>query len=133
MDELMLRVSLNRDHFLGPGKIRLLELIDQTGSISAAARLMAMSYRRAWLLVDSMNAAFRAPVVIAAIGGKQGGGAAVTAFGREVIGRFRRMEETARKAIAPDLAALRSRAKIARGSTRWRATAPPRASRTRPR
>src|SRR5262245_65423186 len=107
----MLRVTLNRNHFLGPGKVRLLELIDETGSISAAARLMEMSYRRAWLLVDSMNVAFRAPVLTAAAGGTQGGGAVLTAFGREVVTRYLRMEETARNAISADLAALRSRAR----------------------
>ncbi len=85
--ELMLRVSLRQGHFLGPGKVRLLELIDDTGSISAAARLMEMSYRRAWLLVESMNAAFRTPVLIAAVGGTRGDVAVLTPFGREVVGR----------------------------------------------
>src|SRR5262245_18126528 len=126
----MLRVTLNRNHFLEPGKVRLIELNDETGSISAAARMMEMSYRRAWLLVDSMNAAFREPVLTSAVGGKQGGGAVLTAFGREVVARYRRMEGTARKAIAADLAALKSRAKRA---ARPSPVAPPRASRARAR
>lgn len=111
MHELMLRVVVTDDHFLGPGKVRLLELIDQTGSISAAARLLDMSYRRAWLLVDSLNAAFREPVLTSAVGGRQGGGAALTALGREVVTRYRRMESRTRAAIAADVEALRAKAR----------------------
>lgn len=111
MSEIMLRVSIGNHHSLGPGKIRLLELIDETGSISAAARLMEMSYRRAWLLVDSMNTGFREPVLSAAVGGKQGGGTTLTPFGQEVVTRYRRMETNARDAIAADMDALKSRAK----------------------
>jgi molybdate transport system regulatory protein len=128
MDELMLRVVLAKGNHLGPGKVRLLELIDELGSISAAARAMAMSYRRAWLLVDSMNTAFREPVLSSAVGGKAGGGAALTPFGREVIARFRHMEATSRKAIARDLAALRARTKSR--SAGPRKVAPPRLSRS---
>lgn len=129
MDELMLRVALTEEHHLGPGKVRLLELIDERGSISAAARAMAMSYRRAWLLIDSMNAAFRDPVITSAVGGKAGGGAALTPFGREVIARFRRMEATTRKAIAADFTALRGRTKTAARKTGAK-VAPPRLSRS---
>lgn len=129
----MLRVSLRPGHFLGPGKVRLLELIDETGSISAAARLMEMSYRRAWLLVDNMNLAFRAPVLIAAVGGTQGGGAVLTPFGHEVVARYRHMEGIARKAINADLAALKARARTSQPAARRSRVKPPRVSRIKAR
>ena len=88
---------------MGPGKAQLVALIDSTGSISAAAREMGMSYRRAWQLVDALNASFSEPVVITAIGGKRGGGAVVTEFGRELVARFRAMEDKASAAIAADV------------------------------
>ncbi len=100
---LMLRV-LARDHpAMGPGKAQLVELIDSTGSISAAAREIGMSYRRAWQLVDALNASFRKPVVLTAVGGKRGGGAQVTGFGRELVAQFREMESKASAAIAADI------------------------------
>jgi molybdate transport system regulatory protein len=132
MQDVMLRVALTSRHHLGPGKVRLLELIDEHGSISAAARAMDMSYRRAWLLVENMNTMFRAPVITPAIGGMQGGGAVLTHLGREIITRFRRMEAATRKAIAGDVAALKSRAKAgtrSKASGPGAAVAPPRLSR----
>jgi molybdate transport system regulatory protein len=131
MQEVMLRVALTSRHHIGPGKVRLLELIDEHGSISAAARAMDMSYRRAWLLVENMNTMFRAPVITPAIGGTQGGGAVLTHLGREIIARFRRMEAATRKAIASDVAALKSRAKAGTRSKGrpGAAVAPPRLSR----
>lgn len=89
---------------MGPGKAELILRIDATGSISAAAREMGMSYRRAWQLVEAINASFTEPVVVTAIGGKRGGGALVTAFGRELVAHFQAMEEKASAAIADDLA-----------------------------
>jgi molybdate transport system regulatory protein len=77
---------------LGPGKVRLLELVQETGSISAAAREMEMSYRRAWLLIEELNRIFGAPVVETAAGGAGGGGARITAQGRAVIREFRAVE-----------------------------------------
>ncbi|WP_448204019.1 winged helix-turn-helix domain-containing protein [Azospirillum sp. sgz302134] len=91
---------------IGPGKVSLLEAIDRTGSISAAARSLGMSFRRAWFLVETMNSAFREPVVRTNVGGREGGGAGLTAFGQEVIARYRRMEEEARKAASPHLSWL---------------------------
>lgn len=100
---LMLRI-LAQDHpAMGPGKAQLIALIDTTGSISAAAREMGMSYRRAWQLVDALNASFSEPVVVTAIGGKRGGGAVITAFGRELVERFHAMEDQASAAIAVDI------------------------------
>jgi molybdate transport system regulatory protein len=88
---------------MGPGKAELIARIAQTGSISAAARAMHMSYRRAWQLVEAMNKDFREPVVATAIGGTRGGGARVTPFGRELVRQFRAMEGKASAAIAADL------------------------------
>ncbi len=88
---------------MGPGKAELIARIGQTGSISAAARAMGMSYRRAWQLVEALNKAYREPVIATAIGGRRGGGARVTAFGRQLVTRFRAMERKASAAIAVDL------------------------------
>ena len=80
---------------IGPGKAALLESIRKTGSISAAARDMGMSYKRAWMLLDSINQAFTEPVVTAAPGGAGGGGAVLTPFGAEVLERYRRILDQA--------------------------------------
>ena len=100
---LTLRVLGRRGPLIGPGKAELVERIAASGSISAAAREMGMSYRRAWQLVESLNAAFREPVVTTAIGGRRGGGARVTAFGKQVVREYRRLEDKASTAIAPGL------------------------------
>jgi molybdate transport system regulatory protein len=108
-----LRVSIVFDSGarIGPGKAKLLESIRDTGSISAAAREMGMSYKRAWLLLDSMNQAFTEPVVKAAAGGTGGGGAMLTPFGAEVLERYRRIDERASAMAADDVAALGRRAR----------------------
>jgi molybdate transport system regulatory protein len=100
---LTLRVLGKSTAALGPGKAELVELIGRTGSISAAAREMGMSYRRAWQLVESLNATFYEPVVTTAVGGTRGGGARVTPFGNKLVTRFRSMEGKASAAIAADL------------------------------
>jgi molybdate transport system regulatory protein len=100
---LTLRVLGKRTPAIGPGKAELIERIAETGSISAAARAMGMSYRRAWQLVESLNQDFRQPVVLTAIGGSHGGGARVTPFGRKILALFRSMESKAAAAIASDL------------------------------
>jgi molybdate transport system regulatory protein len=91
---------------LGPGKIRLLELIASHGSISEAARAMDMSYRRAWLLVADLNKNFREPVTSTQTGGKGGGHARLTTFGEELIRRYRAIERNATEAVADQLIAL---------------------------
>jgi molybdate transport system regulatory protein len=96
---LSIRIDLPGGRRVGPGKIRLLELIDETGSISAAGRAMAMSYRRAWLLVESLNTGFREPVVDAQPGGRHGGGARLTPFGRDLVRRYRTLERDAARAV----------------------------------
>jgi len=106
MARLTLRIDFGDDRAIGPGKIRLLELIDAKGSISAAGREMAMSYRRAWLLVDNLNRCFREPVVAAQTGGARGGGAALTALGHAVVHHYRAIEENASAAGAAHVGAL---------------------------
>lgn len=96
---------------IGPGKAALLESIRDTGSISAAARNMGMSYKRAWVLLDSINQAFTEPVVNAAPGGLGGGGAILTPFGAEVLERYRRIDERAAAIAADDVEALKRRAR----------------------
>jgi molybdate transport system regulatory protein len=91
----------------GPGKAELLGHILDTGSIARSAARMAMSYNRAWLLVRDMNALFRKPLVAAVRGGQGGGGSAVTEAGKDVLRRYRRMEEACLKATRADWNALR--------------------------
>lgn len=99
-----IRLLIAADTALGPGKVALLEEVARSGSISAAARALGMSYRRAWMLVDSINHSFESPLVATATGGKGGGGARVTELGHEVLRRYREMEDKAAAAIADDLA-----------------------------
>lgn len=106
--KVQFRVRLYRDETIaiGPGKVALLEAIAETGSISAAARQLEMSYRRAWVLVDELNQALVSPAVSKATGGANGGGAALTPLGADLIKRYRSIENTARVAAAKDVAAL---------------------------
>ena len=96
---------------IGTGKAKLLESIRDNGSISAAARDMGMSYKRAWVLLDSINRAFTDPVVTAAPGGAGGGGASLTPFGAEVLERYNRILDRAATNAVDDLAALARRAR----------------------
>jgi molybdate transport system regulatory protein len=102
-----LRVTLTETFYIGPGRADLMELIAETGSISEAARRMGMSYKRAWGLVQALNDGFGAPLVETARGGKEQG-AALTAAGREVLERYRGMQEATRRAIARDFEALKA-------------------------
>lgn len=77
---------------MGPGKIALLEKIDATGSLSAAAKVLGMSYRRAWLLVQDLNSGFDTPAVSLSTGGKHGGGATLTTFGHTLVRGYRALE-----------------------------------------
>jgi molybdate transport system regulatory protein len=108
---IKLRVILGPDTLVGPGKADLLQGIDETGSIAAAGRRMGMSYKRAWYLIDTMNAYFSEPVAVSTKGGPKGGGASLTPTGREVLQLFRRMQNKAERAVIHELrklAALRS-------------------------
>jgi molybdate transport system regulatory protein len=104
--QFRLRITRGDDIAVGPGKVDLLEAIASTGSITAAARQLAMSYRRAWLLVDTMNRCFEEPVVAAEAGGRRGGGTRLTATGRRAIAHYRRIERLAAKASARELRSL---------------------------
>lgn len=102
-----LRIVLEPEIALGPGKADLLQAIEATGSISAAGRSLGMSYRRAWSLVEQMNSDFAKPLVQTTKGGKAHGGAALTPTGTKVLGLYRRMEERAADAITGEFAALK--------------------------
>ena len=101
-----IRILIGSATALGPGKVDLLQAIADTGSISAAARAMGMSYRRAWLLVDTMNRCFRDDLVVTVTGGRGGGGARVTPFGHDVLSRYREMEAKAQASVADEVAAF---------------------------
>jgi molybdate transport system regulatory protein len=103
---LTFRVDFGKRGALGPGKVRLLEAIGREGSITSAGKAMGMSYRRAWLLVDDLNAMFAQPPVERKQGGAHGGYARLTAFGRELIDLYRGLEEEATTAVVPRLKAL---------------------------
>lgn len=105
---LFLRIRFGEAAMLGPGKARLLEGIRETGSISAAGRGMEMSYKRAWMLVEEMNAAFAEPLVASARGGAGGGGAALTAAGARVLALYRRVEARAAAAAGEEIAQIRA-------------------------
>jgi molybdate transport system regulatory protein len=102
-----LRIVLEPDIAIGPGKADLLASIRETGSIAAAGRRMGMSYKRAWYLIDTMNACFRTALVEAVRGGRSGGGARLTPLGEEVLQRYRRMEGLVAEVIEADMVALR--------------------------
>ena len=103
---LRLRLLFGDDAMLGPGKADLLEGIRDSGSISAAGRRMGMSYKRAWMLVEELNAAFAQPLVDSVRGGPGGGGARLTGTGEAVLARYRAIETAAAEAGAADIAAL---------------------------
>jgi len=106
---LHLRVGISADFYLGPGRADLLELIAETGSISAAGRRMGMSYKRAWSLVQALNEGFGSPLVETSRGGAEQGGASLTEAGAEVLGRYRSMQRATEAVIAGDLEALAAR------------------------
>lgn len=106
MTRLTLRIGFDNGAQLGPGKVRLLEEIGVHGSIAAAGRALGMSYRRAWTLVDSVNRGFAHPAVLTRPGGAGGGGAALSDWGRSLIGLYRAAEAGAAEGAAAALAQL---------------------------
>jgi len=108
LPSLSVRIDLDREGRIGPGKIELLENIRKFGSISAAGRAMDMSYKRAWDLVDEINRICRQAAVERQTGGKNGGGAALTPFGISLVARYRKIERDAATAVKKELAALQS-------------------------
>jgi molybdate transport system regulatory protein len=101
-----MRVTAGDVIAIGPGKIALLEAIEKTGSLTAAAKSLDMSYRRAWLLLDELSGALKRPAVDSAKGGPQGGGSELTDVGRELVMLYRRIEDRAAKAAAADIKRL---------------------------
>jgi molybdate transport system regulatory protein len=101
-----MRVTSGDAVAVGPGKIALLEAIRETRSITAAARSIDMSYRRAWILVDQLNASLRKPAVLSLKGGEHGGGSALTPVGDALVDVYRRIESRAAEACADDIKAL---------------------------
>ncbi len=105
---LRLRLLFGDRLVFGPGKGELLARIEETGSIAAAGRAMGMSYRRAWALVEEMNAAFRTPLVLSVRGGSGGGGAALSEEGRAVLAAYRALLVAVDSAAAPGIATIAS-------------------------
>jgi molybdate transport system regulatory protein len=106
MARLTLRLDFGPGQAVGHGKIRLLEAVREHGSIAAAGRSMGMSYRRAWLLVDDLNALFDQPVIETKHGGQAGGGAVLTPFGCQVVEKYHAIEAKAHAAASAELASL---------------------------
>jgi molybdate transport system regulatory protein len=106
MARLTIRIDFDDGSGLGPGKVQLLELVAETGSIRKAAAQLGMSYRKAWLLLQALKETFGTPLVETVSGGRSGGGTSLTAAGREVVMRYRSLEGAAAKAAAADLRAL---------------------------
>ncbi|MGO9946276.1 MAG: winged helix-turn-helix domain-containing protein [Steroidobacteraceae bacterium] len=104
------RIDFAENSNLGPGKIALLEGIKKYGSLSEAARRMGMSYRRAWLLLDSINSSFDVPATVNSVGGHGGGGAEVTSFGVLLIERYRHVERKLNDVAGEFLEEIRARA-----------------------
>ena len=97
------RITAGERIAIGPGKIALLEAIERSGSITAAAKRLDMSYRRAWLLLDEVNRSLKQPAVDSAKGGTAGGGSVLTEAGRELVTLYRRVEQTAAAACKADI------------------------------
>ena len=108
MPSLSLRIDFDPQGRLGPGKVTLLEKIAESGSISAGARAMNMSYKHAWDLIEEMNVLFGRPLVSTQTGGKDGGGACLTPMGQAVVTRFRAIEHAAAKAARAQMEALQA-------------------------
>ncbi len=104
--ELRLRVVFGDRGMIGPGKADLLQHIRDTGSISAAGREMGMSYKRAWSLVETMNAMFAGPLVASTRGGAKGGGAELTDLGAAVLREYRDMQDRTRHAVGRNIRSL---------------------------
>lgn len=115
---LSVRIDLDPESRIGPGKIELLETIEACGSISAAGRAMDMSYKRAWDLVDEINRICGHAAVERQTGGKNGGGAVLTPFGASLVARYRRIERAAAAAVRRELTALQSEVGRSRKTSR---------------
>ncbi len=108
MPTLSVRIDLDTGARIGPGKIALLKAVGETGSISAAGRTLDMSYRRAWKLIEELNASFKEPLVTSQTGGKSGGGAQLTTLGKSVIAHYTAIEAKSHKAATRHLLTLQA-------------------------
>ena len=109
MTEIKLRIDFDDDRYIGHGRIQLLELIGEHGSIARAAKAMRMSYKRAWYLIDEFNAMFAHPLVERRHGGRGGGSASLTPFGQRLVREYRTMELSALEVFAPQLRMMKKR------------------------
>ena len=110
MARLTIRIDFDDGSALGPGKVRLLELVAETGSIRKAAAGMKMSYRKAWLLLKALEKTFHRPLVETARGGARGGGARLTALGKAVVTRYGEIAREAARGNARHIAYLSNKA-----------------------
>jgi molybdate transport system regulatory protein len=101
-----IRILLGSSYPLGPGKVKLLDAVGRTGSISAAARAANMSYRRAWVLIDEVNRLFRGPLVETTTGGKGGGGARLTELGETALERYHSIQDKVRSVVEGEVASF---------------------------
>ena len=132
MKRLTIRVDLDETRQIGIGKARLLEAIEAEGSITAAAKALGMSYRRAWLLMDELNRMFETPVVETRLGGRGGANARLTILGRAVVQLYRSIEKSSQELAAARIDELARHLRPAPSSpSRDRATAPSSARRAR--
>jgi molybdate transport system regulatory protein len=111
MARLILRIELDSEARLRGDDIDLLEQVEKTGSISAAGRAHGITYRRAWTVLDALNRMFKTPVLATHHGGPDGGGARLTAFGREIIARYRALEAMTASVAERDLQAFEAAAR----------------------
>lgn len=125
MARIRLRIDFEGEHYIGHGRIELLELIGRHGSISQAAKAMGMSYKRAWYLIDAFNAMFREPLIERHHGGRGGGSATLTPFGERMVAEYRAMEAKALDVFAEPVRFLEDRlVKTANGRRKPKTTAP---------
>lgn len=115
--KIVIRIDFDKHHYIGHGRIRLLELISEHQSISGAAKAMGMSYKRAWYLLEAFGACFSEPLIERQQGGRGGGHARLTRFGEEVVRRYRKMEIKAFSACRSELKALKPRLAKAKRKT----------------
>jgi molybdate transport system regulatory protein len=118
MTRLTIRVDFDSGASIGPGKVRLLEEVDRTGSIRKAAEALNMSFRQSWLLLKAIEEMFGEPVIVTARGGAKGGGSALTELGRLVVANYRQLEQDAALATRRQVASLQERVAVSPGTPR---------------
>jgi molybdate transport system regulatory protein len=106
MTKIKIRIDFGDERYIGPGRIQLLELIGEHGSIAQAAKAMDMSYKRAWYLMDDFNSAFADPLIERQHGGRGGGAAKLTPFGAEIVRQYREIEAKSLTVFAKQIAAM---------------------------